>query len=255
MYKDIGAGMRFISILSVCICLLSITGCKKDQATTPVATGGVHGFVWLNTEDHQWPSDRSGITVSVEGTQIFCQTDTSGKYLLNGIELGQRILVYTKSGYGLMKREINIEQSVNYSTLDVNLSQLPTFRIQKLTVLLDSVNHAFGLVGTLSKVFPNWQGMVIYCYTDSTVSSDTSKYIQAWATMTQNDSSTVTIGFDSRVLMAEGFPIHQKLYFVAYGTSYVHPYYWDSRIKKDIYTTLSVQPSNVVSVTLSSILF
>jgi hypothetical protein len=243
---------KFIPSVFIIISLISIIGCKKDQITNPIPSikGGVHGSIWLVTENGYYPNDRSGVTVTVEGTLNSCLTDSNGIYALPGVEVGKRTLVFTKNGYGKMKLEVEIQKNYNVGCDYINIFELPSFIIQNLTLQFDTLSYDLSLTGYSSKTFTNMQGFVIFASSDSTVSSDTSKYFYAFSNIIAANSNTSSYHYSVVNFLHYGIQKGQKVYFTAYGTSHYIPQYWDSRINKTVYTSLSYLKSNVVSFTL-----
>jgi hypothetical protein len=242
---------KYLSSVFILIILLSVAGCK-DELTNPVPrfTGAVHGSIWLINENGTLPTDRSGVTVSVEGTLLSCQTDSNGIYSLSGIDVGQNTLVFNKTGYGSMKVDVEIQKNNNVEYNYINLCELPSFRIQNLTIDSDTLSFNFTLNVYSSKIFIRDQGFVIYAYSDNSVSSDRNKYSVSFSYFIPANSNYSHYQFNASEFLRYGFQKGQKVYFTAYGASILFSGYWDRRIQKTIFTCLSDLPSNVVSFTL-----
>ena len=51
------------------------------------------------------PIDRSGVTVSIQGTSISTITDSLGQWTINGVPTGSYTITETKQGYGMTEQQ------------------------------------------------------------------------------------------------------------------------------------------------------
>lgn len=243
---------NFFIAFAALMCFLLLNGCIKDEATapTPIVTGDLMGTVQLRNETGDYAANHSAVTVSVEGTNLSSQTDASGNYSIRGIEEGNKIIVFSKNGYGTFKEEIRIYGNSTNRLTGIDIFELPSFDAKNLTGSL--ITGGFELKGSITNTSDALRGLVIFAFSDSTVSSDPSKYLYAnLYGLGRNDSLfTVRVWFSD--LLQNGFKSGQKVYFVAYGTiGFISSAsYWDPKTNKIIYNVLSKTPSNKINITI-----
>ncbi len=236
----------------IVVFVLLINGCKKDETSVtspiPIVKGDLMGYTILRNEKYVAEKNNSFITVSVEGTNLSSQTDSSGNYSIKGIEAGERVIVFTKTGYGIYKTKNTIVGNSTSVIGRVDIYEFPPFNVQNLKAKVISNN--FELSGTLSNTLDGGRGIVCYAFSDSTVSSEPSKYLFSdYSTLFSGvNSFNIRISFSE--LLNNGFKSGQTVYFIMYGSIYNHPCYYYLEINKTVYCCLSLTPSNIVSVTI-----
>ncbi|MDR3611887.1 MAG: carboxypeptidase-like regulatory domain-containing protein [Ignavibacteriaceae bacterium] len=240
-----------LSVLFTFMFVLLSNGCKKNDATAPdpPATGNLIGSVELRNENGDPASSYNAVTVSVEGTNLSSQTDSSGNYSITGIEQGVRIISFSKNGYGTYKSRINID-GTPYQYINLELYKLPSFNVNQLSAKI--ITNGIELTGEPTNSVHYPRGVVVFAFTDSTVCSDPSKYLYANNSMIYPDSINFTTSATVYELLQKGFKSGQTIYFVAYATISYNYYtnYFDWTYNKTVYTCISNTPSNKVSVKL-----
>jgi len=240
-------------VFAALICFLLLNGCKKDDATapSPKVTGDLMGTVQLRNEKGVYASNHSAITVSVEGTNLSSQTDEGGNYSIKGIEEGDKIIVYSKNGYGTFKEVIHIDGNSTKHPNGIDIFELPPFNVKNLSAKI--ITNGFELSGGITNTLDDIRGLVVFAFSDSTVSSEPSKYLFAKSYTIMHDSSSFTASVWFSDLLQNGFKSGQKVYFVAYGsisTGYSGTYYWDIKNNKTFYCCLSKTSSNKINISI-----
>jgi hypothetical protein len=236
------------TVLIIATCLL-LMNCKKKETAT--LTSSVVGFVTLyDTKGNPLPSN-SGVTVTIEGTNTSTITDSTGKYVISDLNLGENCFVYTKAGYGTWKKFSTFgtaNTSNPYFTTKVTLLPICSRKIQSL-IVKDSLNQwgdDFKIVsGTILPVADSLNPICLYFtfgnstsfsfentkYTlSTTVQSGSFRYViqsyQVTDILTACGNSPYLISYCSNL------PNNQYLYYNAMNTSY-----YDYDLGKTIYPT------------------
>ncbi len=145
-----------LPIVFLPIVLLLCIGCDKFKGDTgpagPSITGDLIGFSYLYDVDGNHVLDNSGIAVSVDGTNISATSDSSGRWMLPGLNTGTYTIAISKEGYGT-------EKIIGYPFVGggqayfgkLSLHQIPSFSITELsaTTSLGFVNISGTLSGSL----------------------------------------------------------------------------------------------------------
>ncbi|MHC1737977.1 MAG: carboxypeptidase-like regulatory domain-containing protein [Ignavibacteriaceae bacterium] len=242
-------------VFAILVLLLTTNGCNKDGTTdptppTPVVTGDLMGTVQPKDENGQNIADKSGVTVSIEGTTLSATTDASGNYSIKKIEEGSRVVVFSKSGCGTYKKKIAITGNHTNQLGSISIYELPAFYVQNLSATV--ISGAFELSGTLTNKNSSNQSIVIFAYTDNSVSSDTSKYLFSSDTGVYSSQSTFAFSISFGTLIGAGFKSGQMVYFVAYSSvqlSGSDTHYFINSYKEGFYF-LGTTPSNKVNVAI-----
>jgi hypothetical protein len=232
--------------------LLLLNGCKKDATTapTPPVTGDLIGSVKLTNEKGDYASNYSSVTVSVEGTNLSSQTDSSGNFSIKGVEKGDKIIAFSKDGYGTYKKGISIYDNSTQQLSQIILSELPPFNAINFSVKI--ITNGFQLSGGITNTLNIVRGLVVCAFSDSTVSADPSKFLFEAGYDIMNNSSSFTASVTFSSLLQKGFKSGQIVYFVAYGSipiHYTYAHYYDQN-GNTVYCCLSKTPSNKISITI-----
>jgi hypothetical protein len=89
------------TIIIVTVSLLLIN-CKKKENVS--LSSSVTGYVTLYDTKGNEMSSCNGVTVTLEGTNTSISTDSSGKYIIPNVHVGEYCFIYTKAGYGTWKK-------------------------------------------------------------------------------------------------------------------------------------------------------
>jgi Carboxypeptidase regulatory-like domain len=113
-----------------------VAQCTKQGPTGPAGpalSGTLSGFITLINENGQQPADRSGVSVTVDGSSLTATTDTAGMWAIPNLMTGIYSLTYTKTGYGMAKsQQVQFLGGGNRNIGDVNMCQPPSFVVDSL---------------------------------------------------------------------------------------------------------------------------
>jgi hypothetical protein len=86
--------------------LILFVGCKGDTGPAgPSLSGNITGTVSLFNADGTNPNNKSGVTVTAQGTSFSTTTDSLGRWTLSGLSTGSYTVVETKPGYGMSEQQ------------------------------------------------------------------------------------------------------------------------------------------------------
>lgn len=96
--------MKIYPVLFV-LSLVSFFGCEdKGILTSGLApVGTLYGYVTLTDARGKTIHDKSGVTVTAEGTPFKGLSDSNGKWYINGLPTSTYKLIYSKPGFDTMK--------------------------------------------------------------------------------------------------------------------------------------------------------
>ncbi len=243
--------------LFACLLIALMPGCDSlkgpEGPTRPVLTGDVIGFAYLRDTSSLPLADNSGITVSAEGTNVSAVTDSAGRWVLSNLATGTYTLVFSKAGYGTMKKPAY--QFVGGGQAWVGTMYLFRKAGYGVTGLAAYVSAGYIFVsGSLSGTLPTGTRLVrIFAGPKASVTSDPGNYLFSFSI---NLSGTIFSGLmmSPDLLFANGFHYGQPAYFVAYGDNALSAggfdSYLDMSTNRRWYPYLNPVPSNVVSVVL-----
>jgi len=234
-----------------------IVSCKGNDGAQgpagPTLTGSLSGYVYLVDQNDNLLTNRSGVTVSIGGTNLSTTSDSTGKWTLNNVSTGVYQITFSKSGYDsfiLPTNQFVGGGSVNIA--DIYLVQRQTFGVTTSTIKDSSISVYNGTVlwmtdSLSSPVYTTGKRVFIFVGTSPSVSSDPATYQYAVAVNPNAVAKAITRLFSSQELVSAGFPSGSTVYFVSYGTSEYYSSYRDTATGHTFYTGLSYTPSNVVS--------
>ena len=258
--------LSFPSILTV---LMLIAGCKGATGPAgPSLTGNITGFVLLINSDSgvSYPADRSGVTVSVQGTSLSTMTDSRGRWTLTGLSTGIYTIVATKPGYGMTEQQ-GVEftggngtvllgsLSGNGTTIEyLTLAQPPNFSLMydSLKTTDSSLNVWFSMSGPQIGAENEF---LIAIGKDSGVSaSDPNKYIYSTDNGAFGSGLNGFIQLNASDLYYAGLRSGMKAYLIAYplefyGFGNYYSSYFDIATGRFVYTSLGA-PTKVIMVTI-----
>lgn len=245
--------MTDIKILRLSLFMLLLSaGCSTTEIIRLDLTGTIYGTVHTRTEYGGDSGDQKNVLVTLEGSDplISTTTDSSGRFFLNHVPSGTYDLVFSREGYGTIKRMgYSFVGDDSVFTL-ASLYEKSSVIIQNLTAEITdntSVNvKAMITYDTLnSRSYGPARPYLIYCIHDSPdVSFDNCTYLYTQPFVEKSGS-----------LLNEGVPIGndllqsgRKIYIVLYGNPFLSGYR-DPVSRKQIYTSTG-KPSDIVSVTI-----
>jgi hypothetical protein len=252
--------LSFASILTV---LMIIVGCRGEIGPVgPSLSGSITGTVMLFNSDGSMPVDRSGVTVSIQGSSLSTTTDSLGLWTINNVMTGTYTITETKPGYGISEQQgfVFVGGSENDETPNrtyISLAQPPNF-----SVVLDSVKNvtdsAISIWFTMSGSFDTAvdQGendFLVLIGKDSNVNGlmPNSYLYSAFTYLTPYPGVDGYNTISASDLKYAGFKSGESVYVVIYpldhnaspGPSYSS--YYDIATQKMVYTSLGI-PSKVI---------
>ncbi len=245
---------KHISLFSAITVVLLIAGCKGDTGPAgPSLTGNMTGFVTLFQSDGSGATDKSGVTVSIQGTSLSATTDSTGKWSMNGLTTGSYTVTYTKVGYGMTE-----QQGVQFVGGDeayflgkILMSEPPNFSVSLDPIKTVADSNAFVVWFKVNAM--QWTEVygLIAVGTDSNVNgADPTKYLFSTMSLVDNflgtpDTSAQEISISESTLQAAGFISGEPAYVVVYPLGTKYSSYLDHTTGRTAYTSLGA-PSSVI---------
>lgn len=242
---------RSLPILLTCTTLLTQGFvCEGPQGPEgppgPGLTGTVTGFCRLYDADNTAIDDRSGVTVSIEGTAVSTTTSADGRFTLTDVPSGIHILRYFKQGFGIWKDPDF--QFVGGGTIYVGYRYLyfkPLYNVTNLSATTSA--GSINITGSLSGTLPTgYRYAIVFFDTTSSVSADPSHYLFELSTYIPNTSSTVLLIAYSYDWEQQNIQTGDRLYFKAYGATSTSAYF-DLNTLRYVHPFISDVASNTVS--------
>jgi hypothetical protein len=234
-----------------------MVSCKGNDGAEgpagPVLTGSISGYVYLVDQNDSLLSNRSGVTVSLNGTNISTTSDSTGKWTLNNVQTGVYEITLNKSGFDSFI--VPSQQFVGGGTLylgDVYIAQKQAFGITS-EAAKDTFSTALGtnvilLSDSLNgPVYTTGKRILIFAGASPSVSSDPTTYQYVYTFLPGATTKYISHSYSPAELISAGFSSGQTIYFRSYGTSEYYASYRDTATGRLIYTGLSYTPSNVAS--------
>lgn len=133
----------------IVIVMIVFFGCVERDITLK---GNIVGFVRLLDKDGNELIDRSGIKITMNN-KYTATTNSSGKFELNGVEVGTYIVVFEKPGFGTYKKyNFTFAGGERPGVLhDIFLLELPAFELTQLHVYPQD-NLGVQVIGGMTEV-------------------------------------------------------------------------------------------------------
>ncbi len=240
--------------------LLSLSLLSSSCFDDPVAaaSGDMWGYVRITDIDKLEVSDRSGVTVQLEGTSYSTTTDANGKWLLEDVAPGVYTVNYTSSGYSEIK-QLNT-QFVGNGDLFLgytDMYEIPSFTITDLAVNYNPDTEHYEFVGHISENIPvekfRW-ATIVYSTDPNSDFKATLQSIVGGLTIDTKTAGTKITGYVTQAILAgsgvaptTGIPSGTTIYFKAYPLGSGYTTYFDVVEQVDVVTSASSQGSQVVS--------
>jgi hypothetical protein len=127
--------MKTIKTAIIAILAMLTWGCEETHEPRTLE-GDVVGFVLLTDEWGQDENDKSDVLISIEGLNRTAVTDANGRYAFTNIPAGTYNLLFSKTGYGTIKRFSQQLVGGNVPALlsSIKLFQHPQTEIETLNV-------------------------------------------------------------------------------------------------------------------------
>jgi len=233
-----------------------ILGCKGD--TGPIGPGGpslsgtITGLVNLIDTNGVQPANRSGISVSIDGTTKSAVTDSTGKWTINALTTGIYAITISKANYGMTKH-INLQfvgGGTTYIGEDV-LSATPNFSVSNLSYTPG--NQFVDVKGNLSYSSTQTIGrnVILFIGNSSNVSSDPATYLGVVNGFANDTATTFTQRITTATFNQLGIATGSATYIIAYSSSAPaanSSRYTDIITGRFIYTSLGSSPSAVLPI-------
>ncbi len=247
------------SMLGIVISILMLSlvqfGCKGGDGPTgpqgpagPVLTGNVIGRIVLTNEDGTSPSNKSGVSVTVEGSSISATTDSTGKYTLVGLTTGVYNISYAKSGYGSTKQPLF--QFVGGGAANagsIYLDQIPGFGISTATAVQAAPNVT--LSGTISNSAPYYRYILILIGKVNPTNTDPSSYQFVYSAYVSSSTTTFSTTLYQSYLTSAGFVSGDTLHITvySYGSNF-NSYYYDPSTQQYVFNAVGAVSKTVTVV-------
>jgi len=218
----------FTSFLFLIVCVIEV-GCKGDTGTAgptgpsgPLLTGNTSGLVSLIDTNGVLPANKSGVSVSVEGTSKTAVTDSTGHWIIDSLTTGVYTIDISKATYGSTK--IQNFQFIGGGTTylgDLSLSEVPNFQVSNLTYTTG--NGFIDVSGTLTLGSPQTTGrnILLFIGNSSNVSSTPANYLGVFNAFANGSATTFTQRLTTANLTSLGIGTGSAAFIVAYSSSAV----------------------------------
>ena len=243
------------SMLMITFAIINF-GCKGDTGPAgpvgPTLSGTLTGLVVLTDTNGVQPTNRSGISVSIDGTSLSTTTDSTGKWTFNSLSTGTYAITISKNNYGMTKR-INF-QFVGGGTTYVGqdfLSAVPSFNISNLSYTAG--NQFIDVKGNVNFTSAQTIGRNIFVFVGNSnlVSSSPGTYLGVFNAFANDTATTFTQRLTTANLNDLGIPTGSTAYINVYSSSATlanSSRYADVVTGKFIYTSLGSTPSGPFSI-------
>jgi len=247
---------------------LVFAGCTGETGPTgpegeeglpgPKLKGNLSGFIFLlNVNGENLPPSKLA-SISIEGTNIIVNCDSTGRWQVDSLETGTYNLIFKMNDFGTyVKKSFQFIGGGDVFYGKVTLGKIPEFFVESMNVIYDFGLQQVVLSGIISAPPPQNQNsfLMIFAGIDTLVSSNPENFLYENNSYTGTTSFTISISVNE--LLSAGFSRASKVFFRAYGSSYLSyyggiegGYYTDPKTGRNVYTSLSLQKSPVVSITL-----
>jgi hypothetical protein len=246
--KSVAAGIILFSFFL-------ISSCSKEGPMGPEGpagpsaadlTGSLVGFVTIYDEFGVAVADKSGVTITVDGTTppLTATTNTNGKYQIDNLPTGTWDLVFSKTGCATYKSlGFSFVGGVKPRVFNMILSQLTSTLITNLDVSQYSATQ-MSINLTISPATPaGYYRYIRFYYSKNNPVTSTNYLSTSYLSTTSASLVNYLRSFDKAT-----FPTGTTMYMVAYGESYYSYGYQDLTSGLYNYTTVNATGSNIVSV-------
>ena len=237
-----------------------LSGCTKTgpQGPTgpagPALTGTLEGYVaTLDQYGFRVTGDQSGVVVKIDdaaGDSVM--TDITGKYTFSNLSTGSYNLTYSKANYGVFKA-IDFGFVGGGTTLrNASISQFPVFTLSNITDTIETVSGTVGvLIRGAATADATARSFAVFVGTSPVVSPNPANFTFA------NTGGTVKAAFSTwsqfistREFYDAGLNSGTTVYLAIYPLASGSTSYTDLATGKPVYTALSPNPSQVLTVVI-----
>jgi hypothetical protein len=235
-------------LIGIAIIASFMSSCEKEGPAGPAGPtlkGTVIGFVTLYDEFGSQVSDKSGVTVTVEGVtpSISVTTNSVGKYQIDDLPTGTYDLTFGKLGYSTYRSlGFSFVGGEKPRVYNVSLSQQSTTIISNLSLSISS-STTMVLSGTVSPTTPTGSSRYFRFYFGRSNPVTSTNYLTTAAYGGSGSTFTIT-----RTIDKSTFPSGSTIYVVAFGDASYGYGYPDLTSGLYIYSTISTTGSNIASI-------
>jgi hypothetical protein len=208
-----------------------LIGCKGEQGPPgpagPTLSGNIQGYVRLYNEHGIPVSNRSGVSVSLEGTAYNSTSDSTGKWVLINVPAGIYTAVLRKVGYFDARMEgFQFVGGGTLSTWPLDMADVPTFTVPSIMASTSVPSQTITVSGTVSSPSPSQRAVLIFYGRTASVSYAEGSYSFAEeAAAYSNSTGFIRISsMDSTQRATYGFFTGQHIYIRAYPCSWMGPH-------------------------------
>ena len=239
-------------VLVASVLLFNCKGPAGDVG--PVLIGKLTGYVNVYDEYGNRLPDRSGVTVTVDGTGKSAISDAKGKYEIADLSTNTYNIIVSKPSFtnDTIKSVAFVGGNVA-AILNVFIGQTPTFKATNLTA---GINNGYVQLSAVSSAaaskFPSYYGgFIAYFGNTNNVSNKNYLYSSTlpFSFLAPNPNFTLSTGYNTSDLKTYGFTSGSTAYIVVYPINLRGASYYNPATNSYEYTAIGT-PSNVVTVTI-----
>lgn len=244
---------RFLPVFLL-ITALAIPSCGNDPVSA--TTGQIAGYVLLGNNNQLATVDRSGVEVSIVGTDLKGTTDAEGKWSIDDVPSGNHILEYHKDGYSWMRQYVQFVGSGTLYTPNTLLVPDAGFPITDVEATPFS-NGASTVTVTVPKVQSPVQNVIVglWMFTTPTLpdSLTSDQYVGIVGVQGfDNDSIAVneysaTTRINASKLIDLGATSGSTVYLMAFPAYQIQAFNDPDR-NRTVYTSFALSGSKVIEV-------
>ena len=237
-----------ILISTVIILFMVTNSCKKTESSSTSLTGTLKGIVSLRDDFGTDIADKSGTTVSIDGSvpPFNAITDFDGNYQIDLLPTGKYDISFSNPGFADRKIIDYVFVGGLYpQIISIPLSKISTTLVTDLAVNIYS-STLIKINCTVSPVIPSYNQRVIRLFLSNNSSVTSTDYLKIDYLYTNTQTSTVSsyaITIDKLI-----FPSGTNLYVKAYGESFYFYYSTDPVTGLKTFLTMNPTGSNVASI-------
>ncbi len=161
-------------LLLYVVIIFSLIGCKGADGPAgpagPKLKGTLAGFVYLVNINGSYQTDMSGVTISLAGTSVSGTSDVNGKFEITNVETGTYEVIYTKTAYGIFKKQgVSFASGGLASLGGVSLGIIPVSSPIPVLTATTSAGVSVTVNGTLTSAATSAQYYRVYMAKTSTI--------------------------------------------------------------------------------------
>jgi hypothetical protein len=242
-------------IVVYCLFIMILTGvsCSKEGPMGPEGpagpsgtglTGSLVGWVALYTEYGVLVTDKSDVTVTVDGAAVptTAKTNSAGKFQFDNLSSGTYEIVFTKTGYATRRLSITfIGGSKPFYYTSVALSQQTTTVTSGLILSVSGTSINYQM--TVSPAIPSGSLRYVRIFVGNSNAVSSSNYLTTLSFGSSSTTPSITSTPNKGL-----FPSGTTLYAVAYGEAYSSYSFPDAITGNGVFSTIGSTGSNIASI-------